>query len=363
MRISGLVIAALTVMAVTGCKDKSGNNDSTLNEEAEGTERQDYSAEKNIVKVEKLEYRTFHKQLICNGRVEASEKSKLQFAANGTIAAICVREGQHVSKGEVIASLDKVQLKEQFESASLAFEKAKLSLADRLLDYGYNLNDTATIPADVKRTIYINTGFTDSEMAYNRARRDFENADLKAPFSGKIASITGILHEQGGAFCTLIADQTLNVHFSILETEYKLVKVGQAIQISPFVDEEKVIRGSVTSVNPTVDQNGQIQVTAKVANDGSLLDGMNVRIIVENDVPHQLVVSKNAVLIRDNKEVLFRYVDGKSVWTYVHVLMSNSTEHVVEANTDRGAELNPGDLIIVSGNLNLGDETSVELAE
>ena len=43
--------------------------------------------------------------------------------------------------------------------------------------------------------------------------------------------------------------------------------------------------------------------------------------------------------------------------------MSNTTEHVVEANTERGAELNPGDMVIVSGNLNLGDNTAVELAE
>ena len=60
-------------------------------------------------------------------------------------------------------------------------------------------------------------------------------------------------------------------------------------------------------------------------------------------------------------EVLFRYEDGQSVWTYVNVLMSNTTQHVVEANKDRGAELNIGDLIITSGNLNLGDAAPVTL--
>ena len=41
--------------------------------------------------------------------------------------------------------------------------------------------------------------------------------------------------------------------------------------------------------------------------------------------------------------------------------MSNTTEHVVEANKDRGADLELGDLIITSGNLNLGDEAPVVL--
>ncbi len=359
MRTSGLFIAALTVMAVTGCREKNSEE----SEDMAGMARTEYSTENNKVTVEKLEYRTFHKQLVCNGRVAAAEKSTVSFAAQGTVAQIFVHEGQQVAKGEILASLDKTQLKEQFESARIAFEKAKLNLADRLLDYGYVLEDTASMPADVKRTIYINTGFTDSEMAYRRAMRDYENADLKAPFAGKIASITCVMHEQGGAFCTIIADQTLNVNFSILETEYKFVRPNQTIRISPFIDEETELSGTITSINPSVDQNGQIKITAKVHNNGKLLDGMNVRIIVENDIPHQLVVSKNAVLIRDDKEVLFRYVDGKSVWTYVNVLMSNTTEHVVEANQERGAELNPGDLIIVTGNLNLGDDTSVELAE
>lgn len=354
------MLAALTAMAAAGCKEKDNNEES---EDMAGMARTDYSAEKNEVTVEPLEYRTFHKQLICNGRVQASEKSRLSFAANGTLAAINVREGQQVSKGEILASLDKIQLKEQFESAGLAFEKAKMALADRLLDYGYTIADTAEMPADVKRTIYINTGFTDAEMSYRRALRDYENADLRAPFDGKVASITANIHEPSGAFCTLIADRTLDVLFNILETEYKFLNVGQTVTISPFVDESIALTGTVTSINPTVDQNGQIQVMAKVRNNGNLLDGMNVRITVENDIPHQLVVSKSAVLIRDDMEVLFRYADGKSIWTYVNVIMSNSTEHVIEANAERGGELNPGDLIIVSGNLNLGDDTAVELVE
>ena len=42
---------------------------------------------------------------------------------------------------------------------------------------------------------------------------------------------------------------------------------------------------------------------------------------------------------------------------------SNTTEHVIEANKDRGAEINVGDLVITSGNLNLGDNASVVIVE
>jgi len=43
--------------------------------------------------------------------------------------------------------------------------------------------------------------------------------------------------------------------------------------------------------------------------------------------------------------------------------MSNTMEHVVEPNKDRGADLNIGDLIITSGNLNLGDDAEVVIQE
>ena len=75
------------------------------------------------------------------------------------------------------------------------------------------------------------------------------------------------------------------------------------------------------------------------------------------------MVPKRAVVIRDNLEVLFRYNGGKADWVYVNTLRANSESFAIEANADRGAELHEGDLIIVSGNLNLADGSKVVLKE
>lgn len=350
-----LVVAAL----VCGCKGKKDKKEAT--EDTTQMARGSYSAEKNVVTVVPLERKVFNKQLVCNGKLEAQSKVTVQFAAQGTVAQINVRDGQKVQKGQVLASLDKEQPRRQLEQARLAFDKAEMSLADRLLDYGYTLADTARIPAEQKRVIYINTGFIDAQMVLDNAERTYRQCDLKAPFSGKVASVKGHIYEQSSQFCTLIDDSRYLVRFSVLETEYGFVHVGQQVLVSPFVNSDVVMKGQIVSINPTVDQNGQIAVTAKVPGADELMDGMNVRITVENSVPNQMVVPKSAVVIRDNMEVLFR-IDpetGHSLWTYVNVLMSNTTEHVVEANKYRGAELNVGDRIITSGNLNLGDDAEV----
>ena len=359
-RIIGVLVIAVLVCSCKGKKDKDEPQEDTT-EMVRGS----FKVDKNIVTVEPLQLKTFNKQLICNGKLEAQSKVTVQFEAQGKIDKINVRDGQKVQKGQILASLDKEQPRRQLEQARLAFDKAEMTLADRLLDYGYALADTAKIPADQKRVIYINTGFIDSKMALENAERTFRQCDLKAPFSGKVASVRGHVYEQSGQFCTLIDDSRYLVRFSVLETEYGFVHVGQQVLVSPFVNSELVIQGSIVSINPTVDQNGQIQVTAQVPGADELMDGMNVRITVENSIPNQLVVPKSAVVIRDNMEVLFR-IDpetGHSLWTYVNVIMSNTKEHVVEPNKDRGADLNIGDQIITSGNLNLGDDAEVVIQD
>ena len=141
------------------------------------------------------------------------------------------------------------------------------------------------------------------------------------------------------------------------------VAVGPTVKTASFNRPDHYYDGVVTQINPLVDDKGQINVRAKVNNtDGKLLEGMNVTVLVENLVRGQLAVPKSAVVIRDNQEVLFRLgPENKAMWTYVNVVMSNSDSHVVAPNLDKGAELNAGDVIITSGNLNLADGSQVEV--
>ena len=126
---------------------------------------------------------------------------------------------------------------------------------------------------------------------------------------------------------------------------------------------EIIAKSNDRRLYPLVDDKGQINVRAEVNNaDGKLLEGMNVTVLVENLMRGQLVVPKSAVVLRDNQEVLFRLgPEDKAMWTYVNILMSNSDSHVVAPNLDKGAELNGGDVIITSGNLNLADGSQVEV--
>jgi RND family efflux transporter MFP subunit len=350
-------ILALAFVAA-GCKGKGG-----AAEEGD-LARQVHAAETNAVEVMTLIERDFHKQVISNGRLEARRRAVLSFETAGRLAAVNVVDGQRVARGEVLAAIDTESADLELQRAQLAFDKAELDLADRLLDFDYGPEvDTALIADETMRVIYLRSGYIDARHALRQARLTRQRSTLVAPFAGRVANVTGKVYEQAsGEFCTVIDDGAFNVRFPVLETEMSFVRVGQPVQVYSFNDPDNIARGRIAAVNPTVDASGQIAVSAQIPGAEGFMDGMNVRVLAEQVVPGQLVVPKSAVVIRDGLEVLFRYEGGKSVWTYVHTTAANSTDYVVAPNLERGADLVVGDVIITSGNLNLGGGTDVEIA-
>ena len=107
---------------------------------------------------------------------------------------------------------------------------------------------------------------------------------------------------------------------------------------------------------------GQVKVRAKVKNkNGYLMEGMNVKIIIENEIKGKFVVPKDAVVSRDGYFVIFRHIDGVASWTYVDVVMSNVDSHVITGNAKKQTSISENDVIITSGNLNLADGTAVSV--
>lgn len=361
MRSRRLTICALAVVAaLTSCGDKR------TSEEGRNGKLQ-YSPQVNEVEVITLERVDFARQLLSNGKLAASKKNALLFGTTGKIASINVKNGSVVNAGATIATLDRPDLSLALKSADIALKKAEIDLYDFLAGQGYHARDTVSISDDLLAMAKMRSGYTTAENGLSKARYDISGTVLRAPFHGKVADVKLRRYDQySGAepFCTIIDDRILDVDFTVMESEYSFLSIGLPVKIRPFADEGKEYTGKIIGINPSVDSKGQISVRAQVVNDGSLIDGMNVKVVVERMIPGQLVVPRSAVVIRDNLDVLFTYTpDGKAHWTYVKILYSNGDSHVVTANTDRNAILNEGDQVIVSGNLNLADNSEVTLKD
>ena len=350
-----LFVAICSAAILAGCAGKG--------EESSESSRLKYAPEVNEVEVITLKRETFPMQLVANGKLSAARSSALYFSETGVIKKILVSNGSYVQAGAVLAMLDDSSQKMALESARIERTRARLEYLDALVGMGYSAADTLTLPSEILDLAAVRSGYSAAKNSYAKAAAALEGTALRAPFSGKVADIK--LKEwdrtTSDPFCKVVNDQTFDVTFSALESEYSFLEKGQKVSVTAFALDGLRAEGRIASINPTIDKNGQISVTASIPGNGRFLDGMNVKVTVERDLPAQLVVPKRAVVIRDNLEVLFRYNNGRSDWVYVNTLRSNSESYAVKANEDRGAELKEGDLVIVTGNLNLADGSAVTL--
>jgi 6-phosphogluconate dehydrogenase (decarboxylating) len=97
-------------------------------------------------------------------------------------------------------------------------------------------------------------------------------------------------------------------------------------------------------------------VKAQINNpQNQLYDGMNVNINLQRSLGKQLVIPKEALVLRTNRKVVFTLKNERAQWVYVETGLENSSSYVV---TDG---LNSGDSVIYEGNINLADQTPVRV--
>ena len=351
------IIPLFLVVLFFGCKPRQSQEDK------EAVAKKAQVAERNPVEVMVLKRTVFQKELVSNGRLEARRRSVLKFRTSEVLEYLPVQNGSRVKKDRIIARLRQQYLQQALHKAQLNVEQAKIQLLDVLLTLGYDSDTAANIPPHIMRYARIKSGLAAAEINLEQARFDYDATVLRAPFSGKIANLKYRLYDQVGAgtdFCTLIDDDRLEVVFPVMEGELPMVRAGKEVTVVPFAT-RKAVTGRVAEINPAVEENGLVKVRALLDNPGELLDGMNVKVYVRTAVPGKLVVPKSAVLLRQNLEVLFLYKNGEAYWTYVNIEMENSDSYAVVANKERGATLQPGDTVIISGNLNLAHGSKVEI--
>ncbi|MBR5989126.1 MAG: efflux RND transporter periplasmic adaptor subunit [Prevotella sp.] len=346
-----LAFACFTLAACGGKKEESS---------AEMEMRQQTMNE-TYVDTMALRTSTFNKQIVCNGRLRAKAKSELSFTSQGVTMNIYVKEGMHVSKGALIASIDKRERVRELEKANKELERSKVELTDKLIGLGYDAS-LKGVPEDVLKRAEVTSGYFTARYQLQSAKTALDECNLYAPFSGRVANLEARPYQRNEKICTLIDDSQFEVEFKILEAELTIIRKGQHIKVSPFVSDSLAIEGIITEINPLVDDKGLIKVIARLTNKkNALIDGMNVRVVVEEQIRNMFVVPKDAVVERDGYHVVFVYKDGQAIWTYVDVLYSNINSFAITGCQRKETEIHAGDVIITSGNLNLADGTKVKL--
>jgi membrane fusion protein (multidrug efflux system) len=313
------------------------------------------------IKVVVAQKNVFYNEISSNGRIYAQKKADLTFRGSEPLKKIFFKNGDKVKQGDIIATLDNFELASQLEQSKVSFSRAQLDLVDALIGQGYELKDSTIIPKNIIETAMLRSGYIQSKSALVMAEYNYNASILISPMNGIVANMFSTelnRPKQDPQFCTIIDNTLFQIEFPILETEITKVKKGQNIEVSPFFDTNIKLDGTIEVINPVVEENGMVRVYAEVRNTQNILcQGMNVKIFIKQKVDSQLVVPKNAITNRSDKDVIFTFSGGLAKWNYVTIGSENSEFYTI---TDG---ISVGDSVIVEGNTHLANLSKVRIAQ
>ncbi|MEQ9220509.1 MAG: efflux RND transporter periplasmic adaptor subunit [Cyclobacteriaceae bacterium] len=337
------------LIALTSCQKLNPEK------EAESVKRS-YEAYLPEVLVVELERNDFNKELNSNGTLQAFRKADIRSEVSGRVTDVITVNGARIRAGSVILSLDDFVASQNVNQAQIALDQSAIELEDQLISYNMGM-DTASMKKEVLRNHKIKSGYAKALLDLQEAKRELVKTRITAPFSGRIAGLEVKQFNYvnaGDEICMLIDDSKFEVVFPVIESELSLLQTGQKVKVNPYAI-DAVYSGTITAINPMVNEHGLIKVKALIENtDGKLIEGLNVRVTTERQVKDQLVIPKEALVQRDGRKVVFTLKeDSTAYWNYVEVGLENADSYTITEG------LKEKELIIVDGNINLAHESKV----
>jgi membrane fusion protein, multidrug efflux system len=314
------------------------------------------SRDKEPVKIMELQYQTISRSVEYPANLIAYEEVHLAPASPGRIEEIHAEVGDRVAKGDVLVQMDRTQLHQaevQFKNLEADFRRL-----DTLAKYG----SIAEQQYDQLQTQY--------EVAQSNVEFLSENTRLTAPFNGIITDryfepgelYSGTPNTQAGKAAVLSIAQVnrLKAVVSLSENYFPMVKNGMKTTISTDTYKGRKFSGRVFLIHPTIDPvNRTFDVEVLINNSKrELRPGMFCRVTFDLDEIEAILVPAIAVLKMQgsNERYLFTASEGKA--NRISVKIGERYDDKIEVVSN---ELQQGDLIIVSGQGRLLDETPIEV--
>lgn len=230
------------------------------------------------------------------GKVVAARFADLSFETALPIERVLVRNGQQVRRGQTLAILDQYKLRNAIEQqqraieqAQLQVEQARLQMQDVIISQGYDPDNAASIPSDVKHHADVKSGYAlaknqlaSAKTQLEAARHELRSGVLTAPFDGVVANLSIQAHQlaqPGQTVCRVIASGDMEVEFRVMEADLCKYKIGTGVSVIPVADKTNRYDATVNVINPIVDEQGAVILRARLSGAQGLFDGMNVEVM------------------------------------------------------------------------------------
>jgi len=300
----------------------------------------------------KVTVETAQRETLAIGTFRSYESVIIRPEVTGRVAELSFREGEKVTRGQVMVRLD-----DSVEKATLAQAEARLNLAKS------NFNRAQTLVArdvgTVKALDEARAGLLSAEADITLAKARLEKLSIAAPFDG-IAGLRkvsiGTYLSPGTDIVNLEQIDPLKIDFRVPENFLPSVKDGATIAVTVDAFPGRSFAGRIYAIDPLIDQAGRsIVVRARIDNPGDILrPGLFARVTLTLAVrDNAIFVPEQSIIPIGDKAFVYRVVDGKIANTPVKLgLRRNARVEVLEG-------LSPGDLVVTAGQLKVQDGRAV----
>ncbi|MFP4374501.1 MAG: efflux RND transporter periplasmic adaptor subunit [Spirochaetaceae bacterium] len=294
--------------------------------------------------------------ITASGVIRGIREARVVSEAQGIIRRTDIELGQDVAAGDRLIGLDNDIERLQMEQARRQLDTARVELqaTERLAERG---NASQVELARVRASA------SGAEAAYEQAKKRFEDRNITAPISGRIAakssSVTaGNYLSQGVEVARVVDLDRLEMEISVGEREIGYLEVGAPVRVSiPACPDVGAPDAEVASIAAGTDPGtGSFAVVIRWDNTCTerVRSGMSANVSIEpRGVERALLVPSQAVVRNGEDTFVFVAADGVARRTRVEA------GRRMGARTEITDGLSEGDVVVTTGTSGLRDGDAI----
>ncbi|GGE30132.1 MULTISPECIES: efflux RND transporter periplasmic adaptor subunit [Sphingobacterium] len=314
-------------------------------------------AEKNAavaVRIDTAENSNMSLEYLANGTFMPKQEVTVAAETGGRVVRVMVDEGSRVSAGQTLAIVEGDKLNVNVANAQAAYDNAQANL----MRFENALSTGGVTQQQVDQ----------ARLQFESSKNNLKSAKLNAGDVTIKTSVSGIVNSrkiEPGAYVSpgtpafdIVNVSTLKLRVNVDEKNVATLRVGQAVQVRVSVYADKEFSGKITFIAPKSDGSLNFPVEIEIANNpnNELRAGMyGTAVFGASGSSSVLVVPRTAFVgsISDNK--VFVLKNGKAVESTVVAGRSFGD------NIEVLSGLQAGDQVIISGQINLYNNSPVEV--
>lgn len=288
---------------------------------------------------------------------------------SGKIERLCVREGDKVSRGQLLFIIDQVPYKAALTTALAAEKAAQAQLSSALLTYNSNKElfaqkviSSFTLQTSENTYLTAKAQLAQAQAQVTNARNNLSYTEVCSPADG----VVGVLPYRVGTLVsasmpkplTTVSDNSqMYVYFSMTEKQLltfvrqygsKDAAIKNMPEVSLQLGDQSIYdhKGKVESISGVINsETGAVTLRAEFPNPERLLNsGGSGNVIIPTVKENCIVIPQSATVQQQDQRIVYKVEHGKAVSQLIKVEnIDDGQSFIVKEG------LTPGDIIVEEG--------------